>query len=622
MRSFADLFGALRAGDETSQIEAKRASDVGKAMLFTMTAFANEPGLGGGYLVLGVAKSSDFYEVVGVPDPDKLQRDIAAHCATDFNCPIRPEMVVEIVDDKVVVIARIPESDPNEKPIYLKKYHLPQGACRRIGSADQHCTDDDVARLIQLRGENSFDASIVNGATLDDIDPAALKEYRRTRVNRGAEELKLTNADLLLAIGGAVHKGSVLQITRAGLLLFGKVTSLRRLAPSARVDYILLPGQEWVPDSERPLKSTEIRQGLILGVPRIVNLVLQDLPTTFQLKGKALRRKEIPAIPARVIREAVVNSVMHRSYRIQNPIQIIRFSNRIEIRNPGHSLVADDDLGHPGSRTRNELIAAVLLDCGYAETKGTGIRVMREQMRDANMTEPIFRSSRQDDAFEVTMFSHHLFDAETVRWLSRFDLLNLLEHEAKALVLVRELGYIDNAAYRNANGVDVLVASTSLRRLRDVGLLTSHNKGTATFYTPTDALLSRTSDPSLKGPLKQGSGKSAKPAPLAMTPELVGLLKRIGERSGSRHLIEVAILRLCALRPLRLDELARYIRREPLYLSRKFVRRMVKSGSLRYLHPETPAHPRQAYTAAPWMSEIDIPGEPKKRVRSGQQKLF
>ena len=39
---------------------------------------------------------------------------------------------------------------------------------------------------------------------------------------------------------------------------------------------------------------------------------------------------------------------------------------------------------------------------------------MRDQMRAANMTEPIFRSSREADAFEVQLLTHHLLDAETV----------------------------------------------------------------------------------------------------------------------------------------------------------------------------------------------------------------
>ena len=42
MRSAQDLFAELNAVDESNRIEAKRASDVGKSVMETVIAFANE----------------------------------------------------------------------------------------------------------------------------------------------------------------------------------------------------------------------------------------------------------------------------------------------------------------------------------------------------------------------------------------------------------------------------------------------------------------------------------------------------------------------------------------------------------------------------------------------------
>ncbi|WP_236963775.1 AlbA family DNA-binding domain-containing protein [Hydrogenophaga sp. SL48] len=49
-----ELLQNLNLLDETERIEAKRASEAGKSLLETVCAFANEPGLGGGWLLLGV----------------------------------------------------------------------------------------------------------------------------------------------------------------------------------------------------------------------------------------------------------------------------------------------------------------------------------------------------------------------------------------------------------------------------------------------------------------------------------------------------------------------------------------------------------------------------------------
>lgn len=120
-----------------------------------------------------------------------------------------------------------------------------------------------------------------------------------------------------------------------------------------------------------------------------------------------LQRADTPAIPQRVIREALVNALMHRSYRTHAPVQIIRYSNRLEIRNPGFSLKSPDHLGEPGSLPRNPKLAAALYDTRFAETKGIGIRVMREMCERAGLAPPLFESDRQQEMFVVRLFFHH-----------------------------------------------------------------------------------------------------------------------------------------------------------------------------------------------------------------------
>ncbi|QEA13944.1 hypothetical protein [Comamonas flocculans] len=46
-------------------------------------------------------------------------------------------------------------------------------------------------------------------------------------------------------------------------------------------------------------------------------------------------------------------SAMHRSYTVHSPTQIIRYGNRIEIRNVGYSLKDPVQWGAPGPRQRN-----------------------------------------------------------------------------------------------------------------------------------------------------------------------------------------------------------------------------------------------------------------------------
>ncbi|MFZ1575190.1 MAG: ATP-binding protein [Chromatiaceae bacterium] len=139
------LLEELNASNESPRIETKRAREIGKSILETVIAFANEPGMSGGWLLLGTdwavnAKGDTVYRSEGVPTPDKLQQDLASQCASLLNYPLRPKIGVERIEGKTLVVVYVAKVHSGHKPVYLKATGLPRGAFRRIGSTDQRCT--------------------------------------------------------------------------------------------------------------------------------------------------------------------------------------------------------------------------------------------------------------------------------------------------------------------------------------------------------------------------------------------------------------------------------------------------------------------------------------------------
>ena len=189
-----ELLEQLNQLDEHSQIEAKTASEVGKSALETVCAFANEPGLGGGWLVLGasVDEGSLFrqYLASGLEDSDKISRDLVSQFASAFNRPVRVQITAGQANGKTLLAVFVAEAEAAEKPIYFQNRPLPGGAFRRIGSSDVRCTDDDLAVFYQERRGESFDSAIIRDADLGALDPLAITEYRRLRAeaNTAAEE--------------------------------------------------------------------------------------------------------------------------------------------------------------------------------------------------------------------------------------------------------------------------------------------------------------------------------------------------------------------------------------------------------------------------------------------------
>lgn len=609
----SDYLTLLNTLDENERLEAKRGSEIGPSVLETICAFANEPGLQGGTLLLGIVRDeSDMfspYMVTGVEQPDMLSANLATQCREQFNLPVRVQISSEQISSKTVLVVTVLEAQPGDKPVFIKSRGLPRGAFRRVGSTDQQCTEDDLLALYQGRQVESYDYTVLPDTSLADLAPEAIEDYRKVRVeaNADAEELRWSDAELLESLGCARRSSGVLVPTVAGLLLFGKPQALRRVFPMTRVDYIRVPGKEWVPDPERRFDSLEIRDYLFRAIRRALATVLDDLPKAFGLAEGDAQRTDKPLIPQRVLREGIVNALMHRSYRAHAPIQIIRYSNRIEIHNPGHSLKAPEHLGEPGSVPRNPRIAAVLLDTRFAETKGSGIRVMREMMVEAGLEPPLFESARSNDSFVARYFFQHFLSEEAIQWLSRFRDLHLTDEEARALVAVREQGAIDNAMYRELNRVDTLAASQSLRRLRDAGLLEQKGRGSATYYQPTARLLDSGDDadlPSNFGALSSDSDDlssnaltlSGNPLWQGLPTDLQEMVSALGQR-GAPDKVREAIIELCRYRSWQAAELGNLFGRNPVYLGTQYLRPLVSVGVLAYTMPGQPNHPHQAYRA-------------------------
>lgn len=77
METAKELLDYLNQSDECNFIEAKKASKIDRSLLERICAFANEPGIEGGHLLLGVAKGENSlfpsYEVIGIDNATHRQ---------------------------------------------------------------------------------------------------------------------------------------------------------------------------------------------------------------------------------------------------------------------------------------------------------------------------------------------------------------------------------------------------------------------------------------------------------------------------------------------------------------------------------------------------------------------
>ncbi len=105
-----------------------------------------------------------------------------------------------------------------------------------------------------------------------------------------------------------------------------------------------------------------------------------------------IRRKDVWSIPLTMLKEAVINAIVHADYSQKGaPIRVSFFDDRIEIENPGILLpgMTIEDVKTGVSKIRNRVIARVFRELDLIEQWGSGFqRILREAL-EKGLSEPI-----------------------------------------------------------------------------------------------------------------------------------------------------------------------------------------------------------------------------------------
>jgi ATP-dependent DNA helicase RecG len=625
------LLVQIRELDEHPRIEAKRGREIGPSVMQSVCAFANEPGLGGGYLLLGVAEPDEEHDqfwVCGVEHGDQLLNELQINSREQFEQPIPIKGEPVLLEGKRVLVVFVPELEPVAKPCTFKgkfasKNKKKTGVWRRGLNGDYECGQQEIEPLLLTKNGMSFEQVILPDANWDDLDPEMIQLYRqlRAKVKPQAMEIQASDQDMLRALNLVrLNKEGEIKPNIAGLLLLGKSLSLRRLLPAVRVDYVRIAGMRWVENPHQRFEIThDFREPLLRLIPKIEATILDDLPRHFRQDDGHTQRSDTPLLPYKVVREAVVNALMHRDYSIHQPTLVVRFSNRLEIANAGYSLKPEERLGEMGSVLRNPVIAGVLYDLDFAEAKGTGIRTMRQLLTEANLTAPVFCSDVLGNQFTSTYLLHHLLGAEQLAWLGHFSEQGLSDYEAKALLVARALGAVDNAALRYVSGLETLAASQVLSKLHHQrGLLIKGGSGPRTYYQLPPAIDVALNEftgalDAVRQQLPNTGGLPANASDLGPNasdldpntsdldpntsdlPEgLQQLICSLSAKARQNTLWPV-ILWLCHLTPRKAEVIATLLSRREDHLKTNHLSKMRKLGLLSYVYPEVVNHPEQAY---------------------------
>jgi ATP-dependent DNA helicase RecG len=341
----------------------------------------------------------------------------------------------------------------------------------RSSSENRPLSGDEVRDLAASKNTAEYEMEAVPGAQPADLDPDIVRDYLARREERGAPRA-LDVAELLYEIGATDRKGNP---TTIGILLFGRKPQL--FFPQSSITFVRFPGTE--PRGEDGGigygRRDEISGNLARVIERTWNIIFEEMRVGATVSG--LEREELPEYPRFAVREALVNAVAHRDYRIRGRrIEVRMYTDRLEIISPG---------GLPGYMTldnlveehfsRNPRLVSGLFQWGYIEELGLGIDQMIEEMTQAGHEPPEFKAT----AHLFTVILRNKRDhAPVPKWTRSMN-----ERQARALTFVRETGSITNRDYQQlCPDVTAETLRLDLKDLVDRGILLKIGSKKGTHY--------------------------------------------------------------------------------------------------------------------------------------------
>jgi ATP-dependent DNA helicase RecG len=476
----ADIVARLReTGLEFEDVEVKRAAGgLPRNVAETMSAFANSRG---GVMILGLDEGAGFAPV-GVGDPVALRDELAGVARAKLTPPLAPIIDIVPFEGAILVLAEIEALPPAQRPCYVTARGLYNGAFVRVGDGDQRLTPYEIDRLRENPGQPRWDEEPVPQATERDLHRRAVTRLLETASRNSPRSFSgLSESDALTRLGVLVpHQGSLVP-SLAGLLSVGAYP--QQFFPQLMVSLAVYPHE----DAGRPGPGGVrfLDSAAVVGtVPTIVTDTIQAAQRNLRRSSRVVGagRDDYWEIEPEVIREAVVNALMHRDYSPQargTQIQVELFPDRLTVTSPGGLFgnVRLETLGQNGtSSSRNARLAALLQEAGdpvtgrpVAENRGSGISMMISQVRRDTGLVPLFAASL--DEFRVTIPRTSLVTPELRAWARRLSRGQDLSEAQISVLALANAGYDVDTALLRRMGLDSSVARRQLSQLRDLGLL-------------------------------------------------------------------------------------------------------------------------------------------------------
>lgn len=337
----------------------------------------------GGIIYIG---KDDNGKVIGVNHATKLVKEIPNKIKDTMG--IIPEIKVEEENNLLYIVIRI---DKYPTPIsYQGKFYM------RSGSNNNEVTGNELDKFLLNKVGKRWENLPIKDASLDDLSEEAFKIFKEKAVGSGRlkkEEVEIDDEILLRNLG--LYDGNYLN--NAAILLFGKEPHKWIIGSYIKIGFF--------ESNDADLKyQDEIKGPLILQVDNAVDMIyLKYLKALIHYKG--MQRIDEYMIPHEGFREILLNSINHKRYESNNPIQVSIYDDKIYVWNEAtfpEELMNKNLFEKHYSKPYNPLIAQTFFKAGFIEAWGRGFEKIKKECESYNTPLPSIEINRDGVMIKCT----------------------------------------------------------------------------------------------------------------------------------------------------------------------------------------------------------------------------
>jgi ATP-dependent DNA helicase RecG len=254
---------------------------------------------------------------------------------------------------------------------------------------------EDLRKIFDEAGPD-YSAEIHPAATVAGLERETVERFRRMwRRQSNNASIESLSTEQLLSDAELVKDGKV---TYAALILLGSRVAVSKYMAQAELIFEYRSSEASIPHQQR----IEYREGFLA--------FLDDVWERINLRNEHLHYQEglfvrdIAVFNETVVREAILNAVTHRDYRLPGSVFVKQFPRKLEIISPGGfpvGISADNIIRKQSPRNRR--IAEDCARCGLVERSGQGADRMFEEMLREGKPKPCFSGT---DEYEVRLTLH------------------------------------------------------------------------------------------------------------------------------------------------------------------------------------------------------------------------